>query len=94
MNIHSAHEYTMFAPAELLHKWHEWQPRNQGDLDFSATGEFGRVLHGGGPDSDLIYVLKYVTVVGLCLKWYTLYYIHFIELITKDSNCQCFVNPY
>jgi hypothetical protein len=32
-----------------------------------------RVLHGGGPAADIIFVPQYVTVVGLHFKWYMLY---------------------
>jgi hypothetical protein len=74
MNTDSAHEYTMFAPAKLLHKWGEQWPSNQGNLDSSVTGEFGRVnFTAKRPASNFVFVSQCVIVVGLCFKWYTLY---------------------
>jgi hypothetical protein len=43
----SAREYIMFAPAQLLCKWHEKRSINRDDL-YSSHGEVGRVLHGVG----------------------------------------------
>lgn len=43
MNIHSAPECTMFAPAQLLCNWHEQRPSSKGDLDLSVMEEVGRV---------------------------------------------------
>jgi hypothetical protein len=57
MITRSAHEYTIFTPAQLLRKWREQRPSNQGVLDSSVTGEVGRVYYtGGGPASDFIFV--------------------------------------
>jgi hypothetical protein len=57
MNTHSGHEYTIFAPAKLLHNWHEQWPSNKGNLDLNVMGEVG--------------IIYYMGVVGLCFKWYT-----------------------
>jgi hypothetical protein len=38
MNIRSAPEYTMFAPAQFSRNWREQRPSNDGDLDSSVTG--------------------------------------------------------
>lgn len=91
MNTHTAHEYTIFA--KLLHNWHEQWPSKK---RVTLTQVSQRKLEGyyKGIDLLLICVLQYMNVVGLCLKWYILYQINFIELITKDSICQCSVNPY
>jgi hypothetical protein len=43
----SACEYTMFAPVQLLHNWHEQWPCNQGDLYLSITGALRRVYYMG-----------------------------------------------
>jgi hypothetical protein len=68
MNTRSACEYTMFAPAQRLRNWLDQRPSNQGDLDSSVTGEDARVLHGGGPASDLIFVLYILSLgeISLC----------------------------
>jgi hypothetical protein len=47
MNTHSAHEYTVFTPAFLLHNWYEKWPSNKDDLDLSVMGEVGRVYYMG-----------------------------------------------
>jgi hypothetical protein len=38
MNAHSAREYTMFAPAQILRNWFEQRPSNEGDLDSIVRG--------------------------------------------------------
>jgi hypothetical protein len=35
----------MYAPAPLLHNWHEQLPSNQGDLDLSVMGEAEKVYY-------------------------------------------------
>jgi hypothetical protein len=50
-------EYTMFPSTQLWRNLREQRPNNQGELDSSVTGEDGRVLHRGWPDSDFIFVL-------------------------------------
>jgi hypothetical protein len=35
-------EYTLFAPAKLLHNWRQQRPSNQGELNLSVTGENGK----------------------------------------------------
>jgi hypothetical protein len=72
MITYSACEYIMFTPAQLLRNRLEQWPSNQGDLDSEA----GRVLHRSGPASDFLFVPKYVIVVGLHFKWYTVYLIY------------------
>jgi hypothetical protein len=62
MNIHSAHEYTTFAPAQLLHNWHEQQPSNQGNLDLSVMGEVERIYYMG---MDLL-LISFCTTVCHC----------------------------
>jgi hypothetical protein len=58
MNTHYAREYTIFACAHFLRKWHEQQPSNQGDLVSSVMGGgWEGLLHKGGPASDFIFVL-------------------------------------
>jgi hypothetical protein len=47
MNTRSDHEYTMFAPAQLLRSWREQRPSSQCDLDSSVTGVVGRVYYTG-----------------------------------------------
>jgi hypothetical protein len=47
MSTRSASEYTIFAPAQLLRRWREHRPSNQGYLDSSVTGEAGRVYYTG-----------------------------------------------
>jgi hypothetical protein len=41
-----AREYTLFVPTQLLHNWCEQRLINLGELDLSASGEIGKVLHG------------------------------------------------
>jgi hypothetical protein len=60
-----AREYTMFVPTQLLRSWREQRPSNKSDLDSSVMGEDWRVLHGGGPASD-IFIPYYVVV---CLRF-------------------------
>jgi hypothetical protein len=43
MNTFSVSEYTVFAIVQLLRKWREQRPSNQGDLDSSVKVESGRV---------------------------------------------------
>jgi hypothetical protein len=62
MNIHSAYENIMFAPAELLCDWQEQWPSNYGDLDLSVME--GGVGPACGPASDFIFIPWYVIVVG------------------------------
>jgi hypothetical protein len=62
--IYHIHTHTAF------HSWHKQQPSNQGDLKCQG-GSWENVLHEDGPASDFIFVLWYVTVVGLHFKWYT-----------------------
>jgi len=45
MNACSAHEYTMFAPAQLLRIWCEQRPSNEDDLDSSVMGEVVLVFY-------------------------------------------------
>jgi hypothetical protein len=73
MDTRSAREHTMFAPAQFLRSWREKRPSNKDDLESSVKEEVGRVLHGGGPASDFIFVPLYVIVVGLHFKWRTVY---------------------
>jgi hypothetical protein len=47
MNTHSACEYTVFAPTQLLHSWLEQQPSNQGDLDWVSWGRLGESVTRG-----------------------------------------------
>jgi hypothetical protein len=47
MNTHSALEYTMFAPAQLLRNWHEQQPSNKADLDSTVMGSLGESITWG-----------------------------------------------
>jgi hypothetical protein len=47
----------MFAPAQLLSMS---SGLATSDPDLSVTGEVGRVIHGGGPASDFVFVPKYV----------------------------------
>jgi hypothetical protein len=46
MNTRSAHEFTMFVPAQTLRNWREQRPSNQGDLDSSVTGRLGEYYTG------------------------------------------------
>jgi hypothetical protein len=70
LNRRSAREYTIFIPAQLWCKWRELRPSNECDL---VTEDIGKVLHGDGPVSELIFVLYYLIVVRLLSKWYILY---------------------
>jgi hypothetical protein len=45
MNTHSAHEYAMFAPAQLLYDWHKQRLSNQGYLNTSVMGEAGNIYY-------------------------------------------------
>jgi hypothetical protein len=47
MNKCSAWEYTMFAPAQHLHNWHEQQSSNKDDLDLTVAGEAGKFYYTG-----------------------------------------------
>jgi hypothetical protein len=75
MNTHSAREYTMFSPAQILRTWCKHRPIKQDILDSNVMWQGWESLpHGGGrPASDFSFVLKCVIVVGLRFKWYTLY---------------------
>jgi hypothetical protein len=75
MNTRSAREYTVFTPAQFLCNWYEQRPSNQGDFSSTATGKVERVYYTGRSASDLIFVPKYVIVVGSRLKFYTLYFL-------------------
>lgn len=45
----STREYAMFAPAQVLRKWREQRPSNQGEVHSSVTGGgWESLLHGGG----------------------------------------------
>lgn len=66
-------EYTMFAPTQVLRNWCEQRPSNNGDLNSSVAGDVGRILHGGGTDSDFILVPWYMTVFGYLFKWFTVH---------------------
>jgi hypothetical protein len=70
---HSAREYTMFEPTQLLRNWCEQRPSNHSDPDLSVTEEIGRVCGpsgpGGVPAYDLFFVPLCVIVVGLRFKW-------------------------
>jgi hypothetical protein len=68
MNPRYASEHAMFASAQLLRKWREQQPSNQGYHDWSVMGEVGRLLDGGGPASDLIFVPEYETLLDCVLN--------------------------
>jgi hypothetical protein len=43
MHTHSASEYTIFAPAQLLRNWREQRPSNEDNLDSTVTREAERV---------------------------------------------------
>jgi hypothetical protein len=47
MNTHSAREYTMFEPAQLLLNWCELRPSNYNNLDMSVMGEVGSLFLWG-----------------------------------------------
>jgi hypothetical protein len=44
-NASSAFAYTMFAPAQLLRKWHDQRPSDQGDLASNVIQDVGRVYY-------------------------------------------------
>jgi hypothetical protein len=44
MGTRSDREYTMVSHAQILRNWSEQRPSNNGDLDWSVTGD-GRVYH-------------------------------------------------
>lgn len=47
MSMCYAHEYTVFAPAQLLLNWHVQWPSNLGDLDLGVMGEVCREYYVG-----------------------------------------------
>jgi hypothetical protein len=69
----SAHEYVMFATAQLLCTWHEQWCSKHGDLTQVSQGRLGCLYHAGGPASEFVYTLQYVAVTELCFKQHTLY---------------------
>jgi hypothetical protein len=60
----------MFAPVQVLRNWHEQRPSSHSDLDLSVTEMLRESVTQ--PVFALIFVPKYVIVVGLRFKLYTL----------------------